>query len=100
MKIGDNDKDYNLDKISTSEVIPLLEWEETYDNPIDMANIIGVFVDNIDGFEMIKKGVSLKSEQMQTLVEELLRLPNPNYTPYGRPIFVQMNTADIKKTLQ
>ena len=48
----------------------------------------------------VKKGVALKAEQMQTLVEELLRLPNPNYTPYGRPIFVQMNTADIKKTLQ
>ena len=48
----------------------------------------------------VKKGVALKSEQMQTLVEELLRLPNPNYTPYGRPIFVQMNTSDIKKTLQ
>ncbi|MGU9938618.1 DNA mismatch repair endonuclease MutL [Empedobacter brevis] len=48
----------------------------------------------------VKKGISLKPEQMQTLVEELLKLPNPNYTPYGRPIFVQMNTADIKKTLQ
>ena len=48
----------------------------------------------------VKKGVALKAEQMQTLVEELLRLPNPNYTPYGRPIFVQMNTSDIKKTLQ
>ena len=48
----------------------------------------------------VKKGVALKSEQMQTLVEELLRLPNPNYTPYGRPIFVQLNTSDIKKTLQ
>ena len=48
----------------------------------------------------VKKGVALKAEQMQTLVEELLRLPNPNYTPYGRPIFVQMNTSDIKNTLQ
>ncbi len=48
----------------------------------------------------VKKGVNLKTEQMQNLVEELLKLPNPNYTPYGRPIFVQMNTSDIKNILQ
>ncbi|WP_313375447.1 DNA mismatch repair endonuclease MutL [Chishuiella sp.] len=47
----------------------------------------------------VKKGIGLKVEQMQTLVEELLKLPNPNFTPYGRPIFVQVNTDDIKKTL-
>ena len=48
----------------------------------------------------VKKGVGLKTEQMQTLVEELLKLPNPNYTPYGSSIFVQMNTSEIKKILQ
>ena len=35
-----------------------------------------------------------------TLVEELLKLPNPNYSPYGRPIFVQMNTTEVEKILQ
>ncbi|MDM1061276.1 DNA mismatch repair endonuclease MutL [Empedobacter falsenii] len=89
--------------------------------PVDVQqeDVVSVFMDFIEELEYqesielentfakilaknaaVKKGVSLKSEQMQTLVEELLRLPNPNYTPYGRPIFVQMNTADIKKTLQ
>lgn len=89
--------------------------------PVDVQqeDVVSIFMDFIEELEYqesielentfakilaknaaVKKGVALKSEQMQTLVEELLRLPNPNYTPYGRPIFVQMNTADIKKTLQ
>ncbi|WP_413532502.1 DNA mismatch repair endonuclease MutL [Empedobacter brevis] len=89
--------------------------------PVDVQqeDVVSIFMDFIEELEYqesieldntfakilaknaaVKKGISLKAEQMQTLVEELLRLPNPNYTPYGRPIFVQMNTADIKKTLQ
>ncbi|MCA4809524.1 DNA mismatch repair endonuclease MutL [Empedobacter stercoris] len=89
--------------------------------PVDVQqeDVVSIFMDFIEELEYqdsielentfakilaknaaVKKGVALKSEQMQTLVEELLRLTNPNYTPYGRPIFVQMNTADIKKTLQ
>lgn len=89
--------------------------------PVDVQqeDVVSVFMDFIEELEYqdsielentfakilaknaaVKKGVSLKAEQMHTLVEELLRLPNPNYTPYGRSIFVQMNTADIKKTLQ
>ncbi|MFV0175059.1 DNA mismatch repair endonuclease MutL [Empedobacter falsenii] len=89
--------------------------------PVDVQqeDVVSIFMDFIEELEYqesielentfakilaknaaVKKGVALKSEQMQTLVEELLRLPKPNYTPYGRPIFVQMNTADIKKTLQ
>lgn len=48
----------------------------------------------------VKKGIGLKPEQAQTLVEELFKLQNPNYSPYGRPIFVQMNPTDIEKILQ
>ena len=43
---------YDLDKNSSSEAITLLEWEESFDNPIEMANIIGVFIDNIDDFQI------------------------------------------------
>lgn len=89
--------------------------------PVDVQqeDVVAVFMDFIEELEYqeaieldntfakilaknaaVKKGVALKVEQMQTLVEELLRLPNPNYTPYGRSVFIQMNTSDIKKTLQ
>ena len=89
--------------------------------PVDVQqeDVVAVFMDFIEELEYqeeleldntfakilaknaaVKKGMALKAEQMQTLVEELLKLPNPNYTPYGRPVFVQMNTSDIKKTLQ
>ncbi len=29
-----------------------LEWENTYQNPVDIADIVGVFVDNIDKFSL------------------------------------------------
>ena len=30
-----------------------LEWEKEYENPIEIATILGVFVDNIDNFDMV-----------------------------------------------
>lgn len=29
-----------------------LEWEQNYDNPIEIATIIGTFIDNIDKFSI------------------------------------------------
>ncbi len=34
------------------EDISLLEFEKSYQNPIEMAEIIGVFIDNIDDFKI------------------------------------------------
>ena len=30
----------------------LLEWQQYFDNPVEMANIIGVFIDNFDDFKI------------------------------------------------
>ena len=30
----------------------LLEWEKSFENPIEMSDIIGVFIDNIDDFKI------------------------------------------------
>jgi len=89
--------------------------------PLDVQqeDVVSVFMDFIDELEFkesleldhsfakilaknaaVKKGTVLKEEQATTLVEELLKLPNPNYSPYGRPVFVQMNTAEVEKILQ
>ena len=38
-----------------------LEWEKSFDNPIEMVDIIGVFIDNIDDFK-INMWVSLDND--------------------------------------
>ena len=30
----------------------LLEWENKFDNPIEIADMIGVFIDNVDNFKI------------------------------------------------
>ncbi len=30
----------------------LLEWEQSFENPIEMADMIGVFIDNIEDFKI------------------------------------------------
>ena len=30
----------------------LLEWQQDFENPIEMANIIGVFIDNADSYKI------------------------------------------------
>lgn len=41
----------NLDN-SSSNLHSLLEWEKSFENPIEMADIIGVFIDNIEDFKI------------------------------------------------
>ena len=31
----------------------VLSWEHSYDNPIEIAEIIGVFIDNFDKFDLV-----------------------------------------------
>jgi len=35
-----------------SDSVSMLEWEKSFDNPIEMADMIGVFIDNIDDFKI------------------------------------------------
>ena len=30
----------------------ILEWQKTYENPVEMAEILGVFIDNIDDYKI------------------------------------------------
>lgn len=39
-----------MNKIDTNEED--LEWQKNYDNPIEMADIIGVFIENNDKFKI------------------------------------------------
>ena len=41
----------NLDDTSEN-YHSLLEWEKSFENPIEMADMIGVFIDNIEDFKI------------------------------------------------
>ena len=64
--------DININEEKSS----LLEWEKLYKNPIEMADIIGVFMDNKDDFK-INMWVSLDKDVLinvsENNVDELIR---------------------------
>lgn len=39
-------------KIKTDEYINLLEWEKKYQNPVELTEIIGTFIDNNDKYKI------------------------------------------------
>ena len=41
---------YSHKKKSTND--SLLEWEQSFKNPVEMADMIGVFIDNIDDYKI------------------------------------------------
>lgn len=47
----------------------------------------------------IKKGESLLPEQAKHLAQQLLQLDEPNFSPYGKPVFVQIHESEISKKL-
>lgn len=67
-----NKTNTNIDEEKSS----LLEWEKLYKNPIEMADIIGVFMDNKDDFK-INMWVSLDKDVLinvsENNVDELIR---------------------------
>lgn len=48
----------------------------------------------------IRKGEALVPEQAKHLAQQLLQLPEPNFSPYGKPIFVQLQELEISKKLK
>ena len=42
------EKFYSSNSLDSS----LLEWELYFENPVDMANMIGVFIDNLEGYKI------------------------------------------------
>ena len=85
---------------------------------VDQSHVAGIFADFIAELDFsqgvdfessfakifaknaaIKKGEILKKEQMVTLVQQLLMLDYPNFTPYGKPVFIKMNLQEIEKKI-
>lgn len=67
-----NKTNINVDEEKSS----LLEWEKIYRNPIEMADIIGVFMDNKEDFK-INMWISLDKDVLinvsENNVDELIR---------------------------
>lgn len=66
----------NINININEEESSLLEWEKLYKNPIEMADIIGVFMDNKDDFK-INMWISLDKDVLinvsENNVDELIR---------------------------
>lgn len=85
---------------------------------IDPENVPGIFSDFLTDLELhdkinfeaqiakilaknaaIKKGEGLLPEQARHLAQQLLNLDEPNFSPYGKPVFVQLPESEIIKKL-
>jgi DNA mismatch repair protein MutL len=47
----------------------------------------------------IRKGEFLLPEQAKHLAQQLLQLGEPNFSPFGKPVFVQLHESEITKKL-
>lgn len=47
----------------------------------------------------IRKGERMHTEQVKHLTQELLKLDEPNFTPYGKPVFIQISEDELFKKL-
>ena len=45
----------------------------------------------------VKANMALTKEEVDNLMEELLKLPNPFSCPHGRPTVIKMSKTDIEK---
>ena len=48
--------------------INMLEWEKIYDNPVEMADIIGVFIENKENYE-INMWISLDEDVLINITD-------------------------------
>ena len=59
----------NPDNVFNLDYTNALEWENIYSNPVEIANILGVFIDNKDKFD-ITMWISLDKDFFINVTEE------------------------------
>lgn len=69
-----------------------LNWHEKIDLDGEITKIIAKNT-------AVKKGETLLPEQSRYLAQQLFQLENPNFSPYGKPVFVQISEQQIIKKL-
>lgn len=75
-----------------SDFLHDMEWHGKIDFKLEISKIIAKN-------SAIKKGEPLLPEQARHLAQQLLQLDEPNFSPYGKPVFVQIPETDITKKL-
>jgi DNA mismatch repair protein MutL len=75
-----------------SDFLHELELHDTISFEVEISKIIAKNT-------AIKKGDVLLPEQAKHLAQQLLQLAEPNFSPYGKPVFVQLHEAEISKKL-
>ena len=75
-----------------SDFLHDLEWHDKVDFKVEISKIIAKN-------SAIKKGEILLPEQARHLAQQLLQLDEPNFSPYGKPVFVQIPENEITKKL-
>lgn len=75
-----------------SDFLHDLEWHGKVDFKVEISKIIAKN-------SAIKKGQPLLPEQAQHLAQQLLQLAEPNFSPYGKPVFIQLPESEITKKL-
>ena len=60
-KIGEINKFLSKFYNTNLEIYEKLKWEKLYENPIEMTEIIGIYADNLDDFD-IKMWISLDKD--------------------------------------
>ncbi|WP_084015239.1 DNA mismatch repair endonuclease MutL [Moheibacter sediminis] len=75
-----------------SDFLTDLELHDKISFEVEIAKILAKNV-------AIKKGEGLLPEQAKHLAQQLLTLGEPNFSPYGKPVFVQISESEIIKKL-
>ena len=55
------------------------------------------FIETVACKAAVKAKMSLNVQEVESLMDELLRLPNPFTCPHGRPTAIKMDLKDIEK---
>ena len=55
------------------------------------------FIETVACKAAVKAKMSLNVQEVESLMDELLKLPNPFTCPHGRPTAIKMDQKDIEK---
>ena len=83
-----------------------LETKELFKEILDEINTVAItatqekedkFISTIACKAAVKANMKITKEEVEALMQKLLKLPNPFTCPHGRPTAIRMNKIDIEK---
>jgi len=83
-----------------------LDTKELFLNILDEINTVAItatqekedkFIATVACKAAVKANMKLEKEEIENLLNELLKLPNPFTCPHGRPVAIKMTKIDLEK---